>query len=166
MTTPAQPAMPAPGLPAPGDPLADLAPLRMPETIDWWPLAPGWWVLLGLLVVGSVLLVRWQLRRKYRERYRASAVDALSTLKQQGNVSVAELNRLLKSLALQHFPAQEIASLHGERWVSFLAQHCEQSAQSDLAPLGDVYRADDAAASNNTVKACEIWIQKHRRPNV
>ena len=35
-------------------PLRDL---HLPEAIGWWPLAPGWWVLLAMLVGQVVLTV-------------------------------------------------------------------------------------------------------------
>ena len=32
--------------------------LHLPEAIGWWPLAPGWWVLIVLLGIGLLLLLR------------------------------------------------------------------------------------------------------------
>ncbi len=31
--------------------LANLRDLAEPSPVPWWPLAPGWWVLLGVLAV-------------------------------------------------------------------------------------------------------------------
>ena len=36
-------------------PLRDL---HLPEVVGWWPLAPGWWVLLAMLVIACGFLVR------------------------------------------------------------------------------------------------------------
>ncbi|MGB4246521.1 MAG: DUF4381 family protein, partial [Pseudohongiellaceae bacterium] len=33
------------------DPLSQLADIHLPEPIGFWPPAPGWWVLLVLLLV-------------------------------------------------------------------------------------------------------------------
>ena len=33
------------------DPLAQLRDIHLPEPILWWPLAPGWWVLIVLYFI-------------------------------------------------------------------------------------------------------------------
>ena len=35
--------------------------LHLPDAIGWWPLAPGWWVVIGLAVLGVLLAVGDQL---------------------------------------------------------------------------------------------------------
>ena len=40
----------------PQDPLAALHPLRTPEPIGWWPLAPGWWVLLMFVPLVNIVI--------------------------------------------------------------------------------------------------------------
>ncbi|MDH3546898.1 MAG: DUF4381 domain-containing protein, partial [Gammaproteobacteria bacterium] len=36
-------------------PLRDL---HLPAEIGWWPLAPGWWLVITLALIGIVLLAR------------------------------------------------------------------------------------------------------------
>ena len=43
-------------------PLRDL---QLPETVGWWPLAPGWWVLITLFVAGFAYL-SWRWYRAWR----------------------------------------------------------------------------------------------------
>ena len=33
-------------------PLRDL---HLPDAISWWPLAPGWWIVLGLALIANFL---------------------------------------------------------------------------------------------------------------
>ena len=40
--------------------------LHFPEPISWWPLAPGWWLLLAIFLVVLGLLLRSWLRRRAR----------------------------------------------------------------------------------------------------
>ena len=35
-------------------PLRDL---HLPEAIGWWPLAPGWWILIAIALVGLGFLI-------------------------------------------------------------------------------------------------------------
>ena len=34
--------------------LSQLAPLREPMAISWWPLAPGWWIMMALCLAMPV----------------------------------------------------------------------------------------------------------------
>ena len=58
----------------PQDPLAALHPLRTPEPIGWWPLAPGWWVLLVAVVLLAALAVYLARRHYRRNAYRRVAM--------------------------------------------------------------------------------------------
>lgn len=98
----------------------------VPPPVPWWPPAPGWYWLMGtLLVIGIVQLlmafIRWQRNRYRREalaqwrtqtpllgdpNFRVSAITALATL--------------LKRTALSAFPRAEVASLTGSAWLAFL----------------------------------------------
>ncbi|MBT3527943.1 MAG: DUF4381 domain-containing protein, partial [Porticoccaceae bacterium] len=42
-----------------GDPLAELRGIHLPDPISWWPLAPGWWVLIVIFIAG----LSWALRQ-------------------------------------------------------------------------------------------------------
>jgi len=51
------------------DPLAGLHDIHMPEAIGWWPPAPGWWLLLGLVFISIAALFfyrRWNASRNNR----------------------------------------------------------------------------------------------------
>ena len=48
--------------------LDQLAPLRVPDPVGWWPLAPGWWLVIMLACVGLLLLARWLWQRRQHKR--------------------------------------------------------------------------------------------------
>ena len=80
--------------------LAQLAPLREPPPIGWWPLAPGWWVLIVVAAIAMTALAVWLTKRHRQRRYRRIALVALSELRAQRAGSDA-INRLLKAAAQQ-----------------------------------------------------------------
>ena len=43
-------------------PLRDL---HLPEPVGWWPLAPGWWVIL-VIVATALGYVLWRLYRRWQ----------------------------------------------------------------------------------------------------
>ncbi len=103
---------------APADlPLRDI---HLPTEIGYWPLAPGWWLLLGLVFsfcLGVFLLMRFR-RRRYLRKVALSQLDSLQNL--GGSELAAALSRLLRQAAISHFPPHEVAGLSGEAWLEFL----------------------------------------------
>lgn len=98
------------------DRLHDIA---VPPPVSWWPLAPGWWVIVGiglvLLAVGVVAAIsRW-----HRNRYRREALRELGELSPAAE-SLAVVAELVKRVALAAYPRDQVASLTGEPWLAFL----------------------------------------------
>lgn len=62
------------------NPLAQLQDIQLPDPVSWWPLAPGWWLLifiaLAIIVTTSIFL--W--RRHQHNAYRRQALKELSAL--------------------------------------------------------------------------------------
>jgi hypothetical protein len=104
------------------DPLAALRPLHAPEPIPWWPPAPGWWLLAGLVVAGILGVLWW--RRRMAPRSAAMAELASLAARTRDPVEqAAGVNQLLKRYALVCWPRPGVASLTGEAWLEFLDEH-------------------------------------------
>lgn len=121
-------------------PLTKLRDIQLPKPLSWWPLAPGWYVLLitGLLIVS--LLIYWGYRKHLHARAKHEALKMLEDYERQyqsgakvGLIS-AQISALLRRVALVYFPRSNVASLKGEAWISFLnstAKKCDFTSQSD-----------------------------------
>jgi len=107
------------------DPLSALRDIHLPDPVSWWPLATGWWILIGL---AAVTILRMALIDRQRRRLRASAlaeVDRLAENCRQGSNSshlATGLSVLLRRVALVRFPDDEVAALHGDAWTNFLSR--------------------------------------------
>jgi len=105
--------------------------LHLPEPVGWWPLAPGWWVLLAMLVIACGLLVRAWLRRRAHSAARRKALRQLeesrSAFVYHGNPVVlgAEVSELLRRAMLAYAPRSEVAGLTGEDWLAWLDRDLE-----------------------------------------
>jgi len=98
-------------------PLRDI---HLPADIGVWPLAPGWWLLFGLLVLGG-LAILWLIRYRQRRALRRSALRQLERLDvAEGQALAMALSRLLRQAALCHFERHEVAGLCSEAWLGFL----------------------------------------------
>ena len=110
-------------------PLRDL---HLPEAIDWWPLAPGWWVVIALAAVGIAYLCRHYLRLRARGAARRHALLQLKELTadfEQHRDAVAfssSLSELLRRTMLAYAPRHEVAGLTGDEWLAWLDKDLDQ----------------------------------------
>ncbi len=104
-------------------PLRDL---HLPEAVSWWPLAPGWWVLLAVaaIALGVVLRHAWR-----QWRFNAPRRHALAELQQveadylqnRDPVRLAQrVSELLRRAMLAYAPRKEVAGLIGDDWLQWL----------------------------------------------
>lgn len=96
-----------------------------PPPVPWWPPAPGWyWVLGFVLVVILVLVLRFFIHWQ-RNRYRREALAELARYQAAGAAGqrvkvIASLAGLLKRTALSAWPRTQVAALNGPDWFAFL----------------------------------------------
>lgn len=104
-------------------PLRDL---HLPETIGWWPLAPGWWFILFLAASAiGYLIWRAYKRRQYngprRFALRELARYEAEYLEHRDPVTLGkQLSELLRRGMLAYVPRDEVAGLTGEAWLEWL----------------------------------------------
>jgi len=101
--------------------------IHLPENASFWPLALGWWLLLALLVVVTVWLIVKVLKRVKQRKYRAKIFAKFDVLDKKlkakpSNAVIAEINTLLRQLAVTYYPRSKTASLTGGDWLHFLDQ--------------------------------------------
>ncbi|WP_088331995.1 DUF4381 domain-containing protein [Lacimicrobium sp. SS2-24] len=149
---------------------AQLRDIHLPETVGWWPPAPGWWLLALFLIVIVILIARWQLRAY---RYRCAIRQALQELEQ---ISAEQpnwpqhLNSLLKRLALSYFPREQTASLHQQQWLDFLVERLPKAKQSDFADryqllLNSLYQRQPSELDIKLYKTlAKDWIRRALPP--
>ena len=100
--------------------------LHLPDPVGWWPLAPGWWILIAL----ALLLALWLgLRALKRIRHAASRRYALRALKkleadwESGGSLVAfgvAVSELVRRTMLAYAPRKDVAGLTGDAWLAWL----------------------------------------------
>lgn len=103
-------------------PLRDI---HLPETVSWWPLAPGWWITLGLLLLAAIT-VYFLKYMKERRQLEKQSLDEFSRIvdqyKSNGDATalLADISQLLRRVSITRFTETDVASLTGDAWLTFL----------------------------------------------
>jgi Domain of unknown function (DUF4381) len=121
-------------------PLRDL---HLPEPVGWWPLAPGWWILILLAFMAIALLIRQWYRAWSQNAARRQALRVLDArvaeYARHGNAVRlgSELSELLRRTMLAYAPRADVAGLTGDAWLAWLDRGLAppQFLQGDGRPL-------------------------------
>ncbi len=143
-------------------PLRDI---HLPEPIGWWPLAPGWW----LLVIGiplSLFLLAWLWRLLKRKSVKKLALMELETIvlgDEEPKDKVQKLAILLRRTCLSNFPREEVAGLTGDEWLEFLDRPLKSRSFSEGAGrllVEAPYRREVREDLDELFALCREWINR------
>ena len=155
--------------------ISGLEPLIAPEEVAFWPPAPGWYVVVGILLLAVLLFLLGWIRKRRENHYRVLALNRLKGINERVGTSVVQgdilaLNRLLKETALSIYPREQVAPLYGFTWLEFLDQHCSKTDFSNqfagLLDTGTYISKDQLSVPidqwNLLISNVEIWIRNHK----
>jgi hypothetical protein len=154
------------------DPLAQLRDIHLPEPILWWPLAPGWWVLI-ILLLGTFTWLAIKAMQGYQANlYRRQAQQKLSLLNadltftsEQKLVMVFEI---LKQSVNSAYPRHHYSSLEFSAFVAFLQSSCDKTLfellpkDIDALLYGKAAETDDnEPIMNDVFSSGQNWVKNH-----
>ncbi len=142
--------------------------IHTPDGVNWWPLAPGWW-LLALLGLYLLAFFIWQWY--HNNRLQREAMAELKRIRrefqehQQHNRLSMELNILLRRVALARTSRSVVAGLIGQKWLGFLDQRGGDG--EFLNGVGQVlgtapYAHNMEVDTERLLKLAERWIRRNR----
>ena len=159
------------------DPLSQLRDIHLPEAVTFWPPAPGWWVLLVLLLIGLAFVYRQAIITMIQRRKLANALEQLNDAhlhftvqsqdaenrNQAGLEFLAAINSLLNRVVMVKYPDAPSEKLSGNKWLEFLdsfdnSTDFTQGAGSALAE--GVYRRTFDADADALLALAKAWIEK------
>jgi hypothetical protein len=144
-------------------PLENLHDFYQPPPPSWRPQTIGWYVVFAIVALLLLWLAVHLFRRWRLNRYRREALKELT------QVDANELSALLKRTALSVWPREEVASLSGAAWLTFLGN----SARKPLFENAPANRIEEVAFSVTPLsgedesalrKAAASWIRQHKPP--
>lgn len=103
----------------------DQLPLRdihLPEAVAWWPLAWGWWLLAGLVLI-AMLAAAWHYRSRFRQRAAIRGLRAVSRSLARGQSPVEcvqQISGIVRRYAMSTASRSAVAGMTGDDWLRFL----------------------------------------------
>ncbi|MGY6274433.1 DUF4381 domain-containing protein [Methylomonas sp. MgM2] len=145
-------------------PLKDI---HLPDTIGWWPPAPGWWLSLVALAI-LIVLARYGYKRRTRKNAVKSAHHLLKGIRNQSadpKRTLTELSALLRRTAISTGRRDRIAGLNGAAWLDFLDQSLPDSpfSQGIGRCLADAHFRPSSADDidfDALFALCERWLKQ------
>ena len=151
--------------------LSQLRDIRGLDHVSFWPLAPGWWALLGVLTALAVFALIW-LRRRRNDgtRWQSEALELVKSLRIAQDAGIKQqstaLSGLLRSVAIKRFGRGECAGLEGRSWLKWLSKNDPAGFSWDkkgLVLIEAPYLPDDTAPPSQNLSelldAAEKWIK-------
>ncbi len=150
--------------------------IHLPDAGLWWPLAPGWWmlVILVLLVIFYLpRLLRWLRWKPVKTlslgelaRIRIDLQDGLDEQR-----ALQEISILLRRTVISYRGRVIGASITGKSWVDQLRQlagdECFTADQNEWLRIGQ-YQPSTRCDLSAMLHSCESWIRSlpRRVPDV
>ncbi len=103
----------------------DLKDIHLPEPISWWPVAPGWWLLLTGLVLLAVIIFFIKKAHQSKQLNREINIEIREIKTQfsrtKNKYELAQsLSILLRRSSISCYSEKEVSGLTGEQWLTFL----------------------------------------------
>ncbi len=139
----------------------------MPDSVGFWPPAPGWWIIAGLIIVfllAGWLLLRWRHKRRQAKQPLSDALQQLHSMLSEEPALTPELcatiNETLKIYCRQRYP--KALALYGSDWSAFLRQHSQAFTdnQQQLLASGPYLPPEKISGSAaELLQSAQQWLQ-------
>ncbi len=136
----------------------NLEPLILPNAPDWFPLAWGWWAVLGGVIL-SILIVALYLRWRSKRLVAKKTALKLLTNPITPHTPSSALE-VLRQAALSYFPREDIAPLTGSAWYEFLDSYTKETRFVDKQQQWQaaLYQKSGQEQHQDLIDDCTFWI--------
>lgn len=154
--------------------LQQLNDIQMPDPVGFWPLAPGWWIVLFLLLAFVAFAIYTLVKWIQRTRYRKQALAILKQLDLRKNTvsrehTLQQVLSLLKRTVLTAYKHSRnpVASLYGRDFFILLEATLDNEfPRLDAKWHNAIYKKalpdNDDYAIEELLQFAKIWISKHQ----
>ena len=144
----------------------NLRDIHLPDSIPWWPLAPGWWLLIIAVLLLILLLPRWY---RWQKRKPPKRIALMELKKIAGHYAqhndktqlAREVSILMRRVCMSYASRNEIAGLIGDEWlqqINLLTRKPYFSAELGNILITAPYQNNSDYDAEQLLKACKRWI--------
>jgi len=146
--------IPSPTLPTAdpnqGQQMLPLRDIRLPVEPGFWPLAPGWWLLITVILVLIIWLAfKWYKHRIKKQRWLAinqqlSEIEYNYQQNKNQQLLLTQVSTLLRRFVKYQLKQNQATSLAGHKWIEYLNQFdsSQSFAAYEQALTQGVYQAN------------------------
>ncbi len=148
------------------NPLAELKDVHLPAPVSIFPLATGWYIVIGLIFILVAVLIWWQLRRHKKKQQQQEIFSLLKQIEANAvttsdEKTIEESSILLKRVAVAKFPEQKPQLLFGKNWLQFLDKTGKTSEFTTGSGryLGEIYQKQQLEDKKAFFALIEKWLR-------
>ncbi len=146
--------------------LDNLHDIIVPEPIGFFPLAPGWIVLILLFLTLLFHFGRQKYLHYQKEQYRRDALEALESLTENGQENTLALLSLAKRVGISAYGRETLAALSDAHWWDFVQAHSKAEVDTSLRSRIEKALYAGSPLDENTYRTLffqvETWITTHK----
>ena len=154
------------------NPLQNLKDIHTPASIETWPPAYGWWLMVMVVIVSICLVTIWLIKVRKVRLAKRQALKALKQINGSNMDCISQLNQLLKRVAMTYFPDQNVQEMHGIKWTEFLVQTLPNNKAKAFSGSFELMQhtlyqphVSENAAFPIYCQSVETWIKHALPPN-
>lgn len=148
--------------------LDNLHDIIVPNAVGFFPLAPGWNVVICLLLT-LLMYLAWKKYKHHRATlYKYEALKELDAYAKESKSNALALLALAKRVGMAAYGRQRIAKLSGDKWWHFMEAHSEVILSKDLRAEMDKLLYSTGYALHGKVyddilQSVTLWVKTHRK---
>ncbi len=147
--------------------LDNLHDIIVPEAVGFFPPAPGWVIVLLLLLALLLHFAIKAYKRYKKSLYGREALKESGTYRQQSKENAVALLSLAKRVAIAAYGREEVAKLYDDTWWDFMEKHSKvkvgREVREDIAKLlYDGSYTMNSVLQDNIIQFVTLWIKTHK----
>jgi len=150
--------------------LDNMQDIIIPDAVGCFPPAPGWTIILLLLLALLFHLSVCKYKRYKKSQYKREALKELGTYIQHSKENAIALLSLSKRVAIAAYGREDVAKFYDDTWWDFIEKHSKahvsrQEREEISNLLYDESYTINNVLQDNIIKFVTLWITTHTVQN-
>ncbi|MCX8515012.1 MAG: DUF4381 domain-containing protein [Burkholderiales bacterium] len=143
--------------------LAQLKDVHLPPPVSMLPLAPGWYILIALVILIFSVVIYFMIKAQYKRKHDLKIYAMFEQINHNAKSNlIEETSILLKRVALKKFPQQSPHLLFEQEWLKFL-DATGKTTNFTNGPgkvLLNIYHKPQQNDYKELYKVVKLWLQE------